>query len=55
VDALIDAHRRGVAVRIVLDPGQQHALDRLGALLKTLNWEPCHMESNMIQRSRAIS
>ncbi|MGD9656962.1 MAG: phospholipase D-like domain-containing protein [Methylocystis sp.] len=29
VDALIDAHRRGVAVRIVLDPGQQHALDRL--------------------------
>jgi phosphatidylserine/phosphatidylglycerophosphate/cardiolipin synthase-like enzyme len=29
VDALIDAHRRGVAVRIVLDPNQQHAFDRL--------------------------
>jgi hypothetical protein len=29
VDALVDAHRRGVAVRIVLDPSQQHALDRL--------------------------
>lgn len=29
IDALIDAHRRGVAVRIVLDSSQQHALDRL--------------------------
>ncbi len=29
IDALIDAHRRGVSVRIVLDPSQQHALDRL--------------------------
>ncbi len=29
IDALVDAHRRGVAVRIVLDPSQQHALDRL--------------------------
>lgn len=29
IDALVDAHRRGVAVRIVLDPNQQHALDRL--------------------------
>lgn len=29
VDALIDAHRRGVALRIVLDPNQQHAFDRL--------------------------
>ncbi len=28
IDALIDAHRRGVVVRIVLDPSQQHALDR---------------------------
>jgi phosphatidylserine/phosphatidylglycerophosphate/cardiolipin synthase-like enzyme len=28
-DALIEAHKRGVAIRIVLDPGQQHALDRL--------------------------
>jgi phosphatidylserine/phosphatidylglycerophosphate/cardiolipin synthase-like enzyme len=25
----MDAHRRGVAVRIVLDPSQQHALDRM--------------------------
>jgi hypothetical protein len=25
------------------------------ALLKTLKCEPCHMESNVIQRSRAIS
>ncbi len=29
IDTLIDAHRRGVAVRIVLDPSQQHALDRM--------------------------
>jgi hypothetical protein len=29
IDALIDVHRRGVAVRIVLDPSQQHAFDRL--------------------------
>jgi phosphatidylserine/phosphatidylglycerophosphate/cardiolipin synthase-like enzyme len=29
IDALIDGHRRGVVVRIVLDPSQQHALDRL--------------------------
>jgi phosphatidylserine/phosphatidylglycerophosphate/cardiolipin synthase-like enzyme len=29
IDALIDAHRRGVAMRIVLDPSQQHAFDRL--------------------------
>ncbi|WP_442754253.1 phospholipase D-like domain-containing protein [Methylocystis sp. JAN1] len=29
IDALIDAHRRGVAVRVVLDPSQQHAFDRL--------------------------
>jgi len=28
-DALIDAHRRGVALRVVLDPNQQHAFDRL--------------------------
>jgi phosphatidylserine/phosphatidylglycerophosphate/cardiolipin synthase-like enzyme len=29
IDALIDAKRRGVIVRIVLDPSQQHALERL--------------------------
>jgi phosphatidylserine/phosphatidylglycerophosphate/cardiolipin synthase-like enzyme len=29
IDALIDAHRRGVAVRIVLDPSQGSDLDRL--------------------------
>lgn len=29
VDALVDARRRGVAVRIVLDPGQSHAVDLL--------------------------
>lgn len=29
VDALIDAHRRGVVLRIVFDPNQQHAFDRL--------------------------
>jgi phosphatidylserine/phosphatidylglycerophosphate/cardiolipin synthase-like enzyme len=29
VDALIDAHRRGVVLRVVLDPSQQHAFDRL--------------------------
>jgi hypothetical protein len=29
IDALIDAHRRGVAIRVVLDPSERHALDRL--------------------------
>jgi hypothetical protein len=29
IDALIDAHRRGVAVRIVLDPSERSDLDRL--------------------------
>ena len=29
INTLIDAHRRGVAVRIVLDLSQQHALDRM--------------------------
>jgi phosphatidylserine/phosphatidylglycerophosphate/cardiolipin synthase-like enzyme len=29
IDALIDAHQRGVAVRIVLDPSQHHAFDHL--------------------------
>ena len=29
IDALVDAHRRGVVVRVVLDPSEQHALDRL--------------------------
>lgn len=29
IDALINAHRRGVVLRIVLDPSQQHAFDRL--------------------------
>jgi phosphatidylserine/phosphatidylglycerophosphate/cardiolipin synthase-like enzyme len=29
IDALIDAHHRGVAIRIVLDPTQRHAVDRL--------------------------
>ncbi len=29
IDALIDAHRCGVVLRIVLDPSQQHAFDRL--------------------------
>lgn len=29
IDALIDAHRRGVVLRVVLDPNQQHAFDRL--------------------------
>ncbi|BGE84698.1 hypothetical protein Ms3S1_11340 [Methylosinus sp. 3S-1] len=29
VDALVDARRRGVAIRIVLDPGQNHAVDLL--------------------------
>lgn len=29
IDALIDAHRRGVGLRIVLDPSQQHAFEHL--------------------------
>lgn len=36
IDALIDAHRRGVVVRIVLDPSQQHALDRLREIMGSI-------------------
>ena len=32
IDALIDARQRGVALRIVLDPSQQHAFERLGEI-----------------------
>jgi phosphatidylserine/phosphatidylglycerophosphate/cardiolipin synthase-like enzyme len=32
-DALIEAHKRNVAIRIVLDPSQQHAFDRLREIM----------------------
>jgi phosphatidylserine/phosphatidylglycerophosphate/cardiolipin synthase-like enzyme len=38
-DALIDARRRGVALRIVLDPSQQHALDRLREIAGSIRTE----------------
>ena len=36
IDALIDAHRRGVAIRIVLDPSQASDLDRLREVSQSL-------------------
>lgn len=40
VDALIEARRRGVALRIVLDPSQQHALDRLRPIADVVRMKP---------------
>ena len=40
IDALIDARRRGVAVRIVLDPSRQHALDRLREIANAIRTKP---------------
>ena len=40
VDALIEARRRGVALRIVLDPTQQHALDRLRPIADVVRMKP---------------
>ncbi len=40
IDALIDAHRRGVTVRLVLDPSQQHALDRLREISDGIRMKP---------------
>jgi phosphatidylserine/phosphatidylglycerophosphate/cardiolipin synthase-like enzyme len=40
VDALIEARRRGVGLRIVLDPSQQHALDRLRPIADDVRMKP---------------
>jgi hypothetical protein len=40
IDALIDAHRRGIAVRLVLDSSQQHALDRLREISDGIRMKP---------------
>jgi len=54
VDALIDARRRGVAVRIVLDPNQQHAFDRLREIEGFVRTAPpgpyMHLKSYAIDR-----
>ena len=36
IDALIAAKRRGVAVRVVLDPSEQHAMDRLSEIANNI-------------------
>jgi hypothetical protein len=38
--ALVDAHRRGVVVRVVLDPSEQHALDRLTEVSDGIRMKP---------------
>lgn len=52
VDALIEARRRGVALRIVLDPGQQHALDRLRSIADDVRMKPAgaymHLKSYVV-------
>ena len=40
IDALVDAHRRGVVVRVVLDPSEQHALDRLTEVSDGIRMKP---------------
>jgi phosphatidylserine/phosphatidylglycerophosphate/cardiolipin synthase-like enzyme len=40
IDALIDAHRRGVAIRVVLDPSQGSDLDRLREVSQNLRVSP---------------
>lgn len=40
IDALVDAHRRGVVVRVVLDPSEQHALDRLTEVADGIRMKP---------------
>jgi phosphatidylserine/phosphatidylglycerophosphate/cardiolipin synthase-like enzyme len=47
--ALLDASRRGVAVRIVLDPREKNSLDRLGELAASVRYShdsaPFHLKS----------
>jgi phosphatidylserine/phosphatidylglycerophosphate/cardiolipin synthase-like enzyme len=40
IDALVDAHRRGVVVRLVLDPSERHALDRLTEVSDGIRMKP---------------
>jgi hypothetical protein len=40
IDALIEAHRRGVTIRIVLDPSQASDLDRLREVSQSLRTSP---------------
>jgi phosphatidylserine/phosphatidylglycerophosphate/cardiolipin synthase-like enzyme len=40
IDALVEAHRRGVVVRIVLDPSERHALDRLTEVSDGIRMKP---------------
>jgi hypothetical protein len=40
IDALVDAHRRGVVVRVVLDPSEQHPLDRLTEVSDGIRMKP---------------
>lgn len=54
VDALIEARQRGVAFRIVLDPSQQHALDRLRPIAGDIRMKPSgaymHLKSYAVDR-----
>jgi phosphatidylserine/phosphatidylglycerophosphate/cardiolipin synthase-like enzyme len=40
INALVDAHRRGVVVRVVLDPSERHALDRLTEISAGIRMKP---------------
>jgi hypothetical protein len=40
IDALVDAHRRGVAIRIALDPSQANDLDRLREIYMDVRVSP---------------
>ncbi|WP_246206953.1 phospholipase D-like domain-containing protein [Methylocystis heyeri] len=54
IEALIDARRRGVAVRLVLDPGQNHALELLRPLSGGVRMKPpgpyMHLKAYAIDR-----
>ena len=52
IDALVDAHRRGVVVRVVLDLSERHALDRLTEVSDGIRMKPAgpymHLKSYSI-------
>lgn len=54
IDALISARRRGVALRIVLDPHENHAFDRLGEVGDLIRMKTpgpfMHLKSYLIDR-----
>lgn len=55
IEALVDARRRGVAVRVVLDPAQSHAFELLGPIADGVRMKPpgpyMHLKAYAIDRA----